>query len=152
MGLPSSRYRLILILASVVGSPRLWFCAVHDLPPSTVMLFKRPSNLSPHPPTQPDCRSTNPTPSRSTLIDLPALLTIGMRRQVSPPSVVFKIAAAVKFSSETNPVMASRNWIFQPHSPQSVPATPAALFTHVAPPSVVFRTTGFSCEYCGCLS
>src|ERR1700712_2092571 len=109
MGLPISRYRLILILESVFGSPGVLFCAVHDLPPSTVRLLKRPSKLSPHPPTQPDCASTKPTPSRSMLIDLPALSAIGIRTQVAPPSVVFRIAAVLKFSSETNPVMASRN-------------------------------------------
>src|SRR5580704_5635452 len=107
MGLPSIRYRLILILGSVFGSPGVLFCAVHDLPASTVTLLNRPSKLSAHPPTQPDCPSTKPTPSRSVLIELPELSTIGRRTQVSPPSVVFKIAAVVKFSNETNPVMAS---------------------------------------------
>src|SRR5436189_1656639 len=102
MGLPRNRYRLILILCSVFGSPGVLSCAVHVLPPSTVMLLKRPSKLSPHPPTQPLCPSMKPTHSRSVLIALPELSTIGRRTQVSPPSVVFRIAALVKFSSETN--------------------------------------------------
>src|SRR5947209_180088 len=100
MGLPKNRYRLILILGSVFGSAGVLSCAVHVLPPSAVTLLKRPSKLSPHPPTQPDCPSMKPTPSRSVLIDLPALSTMGTRTQVSPPSVVFRIAAVVKFSRE----------------------------------------------------
>ena len=34
-----------------------------------------------------------------------------------PPSSVFRMAPAVKFSSATNPTRSSRNWIFHPHSP-----------------------------------
>jgi hypothetical protein len=43
--------------------------------------------------------------------------------------VLFKIAPAVKFSSETKPILSFKNWIFQPHSPFGNGAT--RIRTHV---------------------
>src|SRR6516225_8125765 len=85
------------------------------LPPSTVALVNplvKPPG--PQPPTQPRFASMNPIPSR---LVLPWASLIFSRVLVLPPSVVFRIAPASKFSKETKPRSLRRNWIFQPHSP-----------------------------------
>src|SRR5437899_9033753 len=90
----------------------------HVAPPSVVPLVVPPGlpdmQPSPQPPTHPTCSLIKPIPSSSTFL---CGSVIGIRFQLWPPSVVFRIAAAVSFSRDTNPICGVRNWIFQPHSP-----------------------------------